>query len=265
MLGIDSGLDMDVVFKSNAFVHTNRHWKHSGRCLLGNNKNGHCGYASVMQLYVIEKGCPPRSAEDAFKNGCPKLAKLIDAARELTIKVFLASGDTKILGGPQFATTERKTTLIALDYNMSINNPVDAVKVMGYVDRAGGGGGGHADGRALRHFANGLGMEKLEPVREVLVEDEALLMGVDGLSTPLAGVSMVMWQPGHWSAIASNVSPSCKYVDDRFFVPDLDSAPGFFDSEIVTPTLTPPPSFTPKLTPTLTPPPGFTHTPQFHP
>lgn len=97
---------------------------------------------------------------------------------------------------------------LAQDYNRIINNPVDVVKVMGYVDRAGGGGGGHADDRALRHSANSLGMKKLELVQEVVVEDETLLMVIDGGSTALAGVSMVMWKPRHWSAVASNVSLS---------------------------------------------------------
>lgn len=197
----------------------NRHWKDSGRRLLGNNKNGHCGYISLMQLRAINEGFAPHLVEHAFLNARPELlAKLIDAARGLATEMLLASGDTFMLDGPQVATTERQIRALALDYNRIIANLVDALNVMGYVDRAGGGGGGHADDRALRHFANGLGMEKLELVREVVVEDETLLMEIGGESTALAGVSMVMWQPGHWSAIASNVSPSCKYVDDRFFL-----------------------------------------------
>lgn len=170
-----------------------------------------------MQLRAIAEGFAPRLVEHAFKNGCPKLlTKLIDAARKLAIKEFLASGDTFMLDGPQVAFTERQIRALALDYNRIITNLVDALNVMGYVDRAGGGGGGHADDRALRHFANGLGMEKLELVREVVVEGETLLVEIGGETTALAGVSMVMWQPGHWSAIASNVSPPCKYVTISF-------------------------------------------------
>ena len=167
-----------------------------------------------MQRRAINEGFPPSLVQHAFINGRPEvLAKLYDVARELTIKEFRASGDTFMLDGPQVAVTPRQIRALALDYNRIITNLDDFENVVGYVDRAGGGGGGHADDRALRHFANGLGMEKLELVREVVVEDETLLVEIGGETTALAGVSMVMWQPGHWSAIASNVSP--------------DLAPGF--------------------------------------
>lgn len=204
-------------------------------------------------------------AEDAFLNGCPEFrAKLIDASRELTKKVLLESEDANIFNGPQTATTKLKIKELALDDNKDIKNLVDAVNVIGYVDRAGGGGGGHADNRALRHFANGLGMKKLEVVREVVVEDETLLMAVDGLSTPLAGVSMVMWQPGHWSAIASNVSPSCKYVDDRS-LPLTDPGPhiGFYADSALRIHIDSSPDSAPGFHPfsalTLIPPHPFTH------
>lgn len=207
MLGIDPDLDMEVVFKPNAFVHTNRHWKDSGRRVLRNGGNGHCGYVSLLQLRAIMQGFASHEVEDAFLTGCPEFrAKLIDASREMAIDALLASGDSFTLDGAQKATTELEIRGLAFDDSRSITNLLDAVNVMGYVDRDGR--GGYADDRALYRLASGLGMEKLELVREVEVEGETLLMGVDGESTALAGVSMVMWQPGHWSAIASNVSPS---------------------------------------------------------
>lgn len=72
VLGIDPGLDMEVVFKPNAFVHTNRHWKDSGRRLLRNGGNGHCGYVSLLQLRAIMQGFAPHEVEDAFLKGCPE-------------------------------------------------------------------------------------------------------------------------------------------------------------------------------------------------
>lgn len=83
----------------------------------------------------------------------------------------------------------------------------DFVNVMGYIY---GDSGGHADDRALRHFGKALDMPNLELVQEVVVQDETILAEIGGQSTALAGVSMVLWQPGgHWRAIASNVSLSC--------------------------------------------------------
>lgn len=66
-LSIDPDLEVEVVSQFEAMVFNtpipNRHWTDGGRCLLGNCENGHCGYASVLQLYVIEEGCPNRSDE----------------------------------------------------------------------------------------------------------------------------------------------------------------------------------------------------------
>lgn len=162
-----------------------------------------------MQRRAIDEGFSSVLVEDAFMNGRPELlARLYDAARELTLKQFRTSGDTSmLLYGQQTAFTPGEIRRLALDYNRIITNPVDFENVVGYVDRDTG-GGGHADDTALRHFSKSLGIENLELVREVVVEDETLLMGVDGVTTALAGVSMVMWQPGHWSAIASKASLS---------------------------------------------------------
>lgn len=144
--------------------------------------------------------------EHAFTTKSEKLQEVNDAARLLTSKRLLASKDALTLDGPRVATSPREIRALALDYNRVITNVDDAMNVIEYVDRDGGGGGGHADDRSLRLLANGLGMDNLEIVREIVVEGDTLLMGIEGGSTALAGLSMVMWQPGHWSAVASNVS-----------------------------------------------------------
>jgi len=173
---------------------------------------GHCGFASPLQLFVMKHGFSPISAERAFTHGDKdKIASVIETARELTILKLKESKEIH-LDGPRVATSPQKKRALALDYNRVITNKQDAVDVIGYVDRDGGGGGGHADDRAIRLLGKALGIHNLEIVREVLVGGETLLVDVEGWSTALAGSSMVMWQPGHWSAVASNVSSPCNHT-----------------------------------------------------
>ena len=55
------------------------------------------------------------------------------------------------------------------------------------------------------------GVNKFELVQEVVAHNETLLREVGGGSTASAGVSVVMWQLGHWSAVASNVGPKISF------------------------------------------------------
>lgn len=68
-------------------------------------------------------------------------------------------------------------------------------------------GDGHGDDMAVRSFGKGLRLSKLKIVRELVVEGDTVLVDVGGEFTALAGRSMVLWEPGHWSVIARNVSP----------------------------------------------------------
>lgn len=108
--------------------------------------------------------------EHTFTTKSEKLQEVNDAARLLTSKRLLASKDALTLDGPRVATSPREIRALALDYNRVITNVDDAMNVIEYVDRDGGGGGGHADDRSLRPLANGLGMDNLEIVREIVVE-----------------------------------------------------------------------------------------------
>lgn len=177
---------------------------------MDNGGKGDCGFASVMQLRAIIEGHHPHVVEDAFLRENPLLysrrARLFAAARELTVKEFLASDKQLGLDRPRAANTLDEIRRLALDYNKAISNAEDFVNVVRYIHEN---GGGHADDRALRNFAKALDIPNLELVREAVVQDETLLVEVDGESTALAGVSMVLWEPGHWRAIASNVSLSC--------------------------------------------------------
>ena len=97
------------------------------------------------------------------------------------------------------------------------------------------------------------GVNKFELVREVVAHNKTLLSEVGGGSTASAGVSMVMWQLGHWSAVASNVSPKVSF----FVLRRWKSAVESFSAHTRTPFLTPPPVSiifgAEKLTLTLTP------------
>lgn len=49
-------------------------------------------------------------------------------------------------------------------------------------------------------------MRNMEVVYEDVVQDETLLADIGSRSTALAGKCMVMWEEGHWCAIAPKVS-----------------------------------------------------------
>ena len=66
-------------------------------------------------------------------------------------------------------------------------------------------------------------MSDIEVVREVVIQGETRLVDVTGRTTALRGKHMVLWKPGHFSAIARNRDVSSRYKSFMFVQSSLIS------------------------------------------
>lgn len=127
-----------------------------------NGGKGHCCFETVAQAFAIGEGWEVDLVERAFTTGDnEQLFRLHSALRRLTIEVFDASRNDKIIGGmtgKQTAHDEAATRRLALDYNQRIFNADDFRNVVLYMDPELG-GGGHGDERALFALSEGLGVD----------------------------------------------------------------------------------------------------------
>lgn len=188
------------------------HWQNSGFRRLNSVGNGHCWVLAPMQLSAIEAGYSDCLVEYAFSHG-PRGAinRLAAAGRYLTIRALHASIDPDDhvgLGGQQTTFSKEEIRRLALDYTRGLYNLTDWENCIGYIHDD---GGGHGDDRAVRLFGRSVGISDIEVVREDVTQGKTLLVEVGGGTTALRGKHMVLWKPGHFSALARNRNVSSRY------------------------------------------------------
>ena len=182
----------------NIFVMTNREGD-----VLDNAKGGNCYILAALQHRAMEANYAAGLVEHAFSRGPrDRITCLCRKSRSLTILELGRSKDPNDRGGsvgPRTAFTKKDIRRLANIYNASLDNEDDwnsCVRLHG----------GNRDPLAIRLIGRGLGMSNIEIVWKV----GGVLQDVRGKSTVLTGERMVLWQPGHFAAIARHASSPCR-------------------------------------------------------
>lgn len=177
-----------------------------GGDVLKNAKGGNCYILATLQLRAMDANYPVDLVEHAFSLGPEaRINCLCRKSRSLTVLGLdrsKAPEDRIGFVGPRTAFTEEEIRRLANNYNVSLDHEDDWRSCVRLPD-------GNGDALAIRLLSRGLGMSNIEIVREVggFPED------VRGKTYVLKGERMVLWQPGHFAAIARNVSsPYRRYV-----------------------------------------------------
>lgn len=169
---------------------------------MDNAKGGNCYIHSTLQLRAMDANYPVDLVEHAFSRGPRgRINRLCRKSRSVTILELGRSKDPNDrtgFVGPRTAFTKKDTRRLANNYRASLDNEDDwnsCVRLPG----------GNGDPLAIRLLGRGIGMSNIEIVKE---DDDGYPVDVRGNTTVLTGERMVLWQPGHFAAIARNVSSS---------------------------------------------------------
>lgn len=167
--------------------------------MLDNAKGGDCYVLVTLQLRAMDARYPVGLVEHVFSHGPDdRINRLCRKSRILTVLELDRSkdpGDRIGFVGPRTAFTNKDKRRLANDYNKDLDNEDDwrsCVRLPG----------GNGDPLAIRLLGRGLGMSNIEIVRDV----DGFPVDVRGDTTVLTGERMVLWRPGHFAAIARNVS-----------------------------------------------------------
>lgn len=172
-----------------------------GGDVLDNAKVAIATYTLCSSTLWMDANYPVDLVEHAFSRGPRgRINRLCRMSRRLTILELGRSKDPKDrIGfvGPRTAFSKKEIRRLANNYNASLDNEDDWMGCMRLQ-------GGNGDPLAIRLLlGRGLGMSNIEVVvREV----DGFPEDVRGNTTVPTGERMVLWQPGHFAAIACTVS-----------------------------------------------------------